>query len=119
MIASENPPGFVARTGAHDQGLGAMKDFVPWAADPISDRSVAAVETIERAVTVDLIATFEPQLRCCAKTDSIVSLLADSNYAPYGHHLGSGRPRQSDGSVAAVRHDDVAGALSISEQVGL
>ena len=77
MIASENPPGFVPRTGAHDQGLGAVKDFVPWAADPISDRSVAAVETIERAVTVDLIATFEPQLRCCAKTDSIVSLLAD------------------------------------------
>ena len=36
-----------------------------------------------------------------------------------GHHLGSGRPRQSDGSVAAVRHDDVAGPLSISEQVGL
>src|ERR1700674_3965678 len=35
-----------------------------------------------------------------------------------GHHLGSGRPRQSDGSVAAVCHDDVAGALSISEQVG-
>jgi len=85
MIASENPPGFVPRTGAHDQGLGAMKDFVPWAADPISDRSVAAVETIERAVTVDLIATFEPQLRCCAKTDSIVSLLADSNYAPYDY----------------------------------
>jgi hypothetical protein len=85
MIASENPPGFVPRTGAHDQGLGAMKDFVPWAADPISDRSVAAVETIERAVTVDLIATFEPQLRCCAKTDSIVSFLADSNYAPYDY----------------------------------
>src|SRR5271166_6465197 len=29
-----------------------------------------------------------------------------------GHHLGSGRPRQSDGSVAAVRHDDVAGEVS-------
>src|SRR5712675_1245635 len=29
-----------------------------------------------------------------------------------GHHLGSGRPRQSDGSVAAVRHDDVAGDVS-------
>src|SRR6266481_7418721 len=30
-----------------------------------------------------------------------------------GHHLGSGRPRQSDGSVAAVRHDDVAGNVSL------
>src|SRR5713226_2837080 len=29
-----------------------------------------------------------------------------------GHHLGSGRPRRSDGSVAAVRHDDVAGDVS-------
>ena|SRR5260221_4898691 len=86
MIASENPPGFVPRTGAHDQGLGAVKDFVPWAADPISDRSVAAVVTALSIVSpVDLIATFEPQLRCCAKTDSIVSLLADSNYAPYDY----------------------------------
>src|ERR1700719_1556757 len=28
------------------------------------------------------------------------------------HHLDSGRPRRSDGSVAAVRHDDVAGDVS-------
>jgi hypothetical protein len=26
-----------------------------------------------------------------------------------GHHLGSGHPRQSDGSAAAGRHDDLAG----------
>ena len=30
-----------------------------------------------------------------------------------GHHLGSGRPTQSDGSVAAVRHDDVAGDVDV------
>jgi hypothetical protein len=102
MIASQNPPGFVPRTGAHDQGLGAVKDFVAWAADPISDRSVAPVETIERAVTVDLIATFEPQLRRCAKTDSIVSLLADSNYAPYDY--------------LPVRSDDrIVGLLPLAE----
>src|SRR5439155_17117740 len=29
-----------------------------------------------------------------------------------GHHLGSGRLRRSDGSVAAVRHDDMAGDVS-------
>jgi len=44
---------------------------VPWASDPLGDGSIAAVEAIESAVTVDLIATFEPQLMCCAKTDAI------------------------------------------------
>jgi len=58
-----------------------MKEL--WAADPLSDGSIASVETIEKAITVDLIATFEPQLKCCATSDAIVSLLADSNYAPY------------------------------------
>jgi hypothetical protein len=69
----------------------------PWAADPISDRSVAAVEAIERAVTVDLIATFEPHLRCCAKTDAIVGLLADRNYAPYDY-----LPVRSDGRTVGL-----------------
>jgi hypothetical protein len=71
MIAPEDPPGFAAR------------DSGPWPADAVNDGSVAAAEAIERAVTVDLIATFEPQLKCCAKTDAIVDLLADSNYVPY------------------------------------
>ena len=62
-----------------------MRDSGPWAADPIGDGSVAAVEAMERAVTVDLIAIFEPQLRCCAKTDAVVELLADCNYAPYDY----------------------------------
>src|SRR5215831_6290907 len=31
-----------------------------------------------------------------------------------GHHLGSGRLRQSDGAVAAVGHDDVAGDVSLA-----
>jgi hypothetical protein len=62
-----------------------VRDWGPWAVDPISDGSVAAVEAIERAVTIDLIATFEPQLKCCAKTDAIVELLADSNYATYDY----------------------------------
>jgi hypothetical protein len=56
-----------------------------WAADPLSDGSIAAVEAIENAVTVDLIATFEPQLKCCATTDAIVGLLANHNYAPYDY----------------------------------
>src|SRR5215472_5508637 len=31
-----------------------------------------------------------------------------------GHHLGSGRLRQSDGAVAAVGHDDMAGDVSLA-----
>jgi hypothetical protein len=57
----------------------------PWAADPLSNGSIAAVETIENAVTVDLIATFEPQLVCCATTDAIVELLADGNYVSFDY----------------------------------
>jgi hypothetical protein len=74
----------------------------PWAADPISDASVAAVEAIERAVTVDLIATFEPQLKCCAKTDAIVELLADGNYAPFDY-------------LPVRSNDRIVGLLPVSE----
>jgi hypothetical protein len=58
---------------------------VPWASDPLGDGSLAAVEAIESAVTVDLIATFEPQLICCAKTDAIDRLLADTGYAQFDY----------------------------------
>jgi hypothetical protein len=74
-----------------------------WAAAPLSNGSIAATEAIERAVTVDLIATFTPQLKCCAKTDTIVSLLADSNYAPYDYL-----------PVRSVRSDDrIVGLLPL------
>src|SRR6516165_6871228 len=73
-----------------------------WAADPLRDGSIAAVEAIEKAITVDLIATFEPRLKCCATTDSIISLLADSNYAPYDY--------------VPVRSDDrIVGLLPLSQ----
>ncbi len=74
-----------------------MSDAGPWAADPIGHDSVAAVEAMERAVTVDLIATFEPRLRCCAKTDAIVELLADRNYGPYDY-----LPVSSDGRIVGL-----------------
>ena len=32
-----------------------MDDVIPWAANPLGDNSIAVVEAIERAVTVDLI----------------------------------------------------------------
>jgi hypothetical protein len=57
----------------------------PWASDPLGDGSIAAVEAIEGAVTVDLIATFEPELMCCAKTDAIDRLLADPDYAHFDY----------------------------------
>jgi hypothetical protein len=58
---------------------------VPWASDPLDDGSIAAVEAIESAVTVDLIATFEPRLACCDKTDGIDRLLADASYAQFDY----------------------------------
>jgi CBS domain-containing protein len=74
----------------------------PWAADPLSNGSIAAVETIENAVTVDLIATFEPQLVCCATTDAIVELLADRNFLPFDY--------------LPVRSDDrIVGLLSLGK----
>jgi hypothetical protein len=77
-----------------------------WAADPLSDRSIAAIEAIEKAITVDLIATFEPQLKCCAASDTIVSLLADSNYAPYDYLP----VRSDDRIVGLLRLDKFRGA---------
>jgi hypothetical protein len=59
--------------------------IAPRAADPLGDGSIAAVEAIEGAVSVDLIATFEPQLICCAKTDAIDRLLADDKYAHFDY----------------------------------
>jgi hypothetical protein len=76
--------------------------IMPWAADPLSDGSIAAVETIEGAVSVDLIATFEPQLVCCAKTDAIACLLADASYAQFDY--------------LPVRSEDrIVGLLSLGE----
>jgi CBS domain-containing protein len=59
--------------------------IAPGAVDPLSGGSIAAVEAIESAVSVDLIGTFEPQLVCCAKTDGIDRLLADSRYAQFDY----------------------------------
>jgi CBS domain-containing protein len=76
--------------------------IAPWAADPLSDGSIAAVEAIEGAVTVDLIATFEPQLACCAKTDAIDRLFVDFSYAQF--------------DCLPVRFEDrIVGLLSLGE----
>jgi hypothetical protein len=62
-----------------------VNEYGRWSADPLDDGSVAAVEAMERAVTVDLIGTFEPQLVCCAPSDEIVGLLANSTYAQFDY----------------------------------
>lgn len=71
--------------------------IAPWAADPLSDGSIAAVAAIEGAVTVDLIATFEPQLACCSKTDAIDRLLADTSYAQFDY-----LPVRSEGRIVGL-----------------
>lgn len=75
---------------------------VPWASDPLGDGSIAAVEAIESAVTVDLIATFEPQLMCCAKTDAIDRLLVDPDYAQFDY-------------LPVRANDRIVGLLPLSE----
>jgi hypothetical protein len=69
----------------------------PWSADPLGDGAIATVEAMERAVTVDLIGTFEPQLVCCALSDEIVGLLANSTYAQFDY-----RPVRSDDRVVGL-----------------
>ena len=71
--------------------------IAPWAADPLGDGSIPAVEAIEGAVSVDLIATFEPQLACCAKTDAIDRLLADASYAQFDY-----LPVRSEGRIVGL-----------------
>src|SRR5712692_4226513 len=56
-----------------------------WAADPLSNGAIPAIEAIERSITVDLIATFEPQLVCCTKTDTIAELRSNGRYAPFDY----------------------------------
>src|SRR6516225_8214996 len=102
------PSGSATRAGSNsrrwDEPPSKMNEL--WAADPLSDRSIAAIEAIEKAITVDLIATFEPQLKCCAASDTIVSLLADSNYAPYDYLP----VRSDDRIVGLLRLDKFRGA---------
>jgi hypothetical protein len=62
-----------------------VNEYGPWVADPLDDGSIAAVEAMERAVTVDLIGTFEPQLVCCALSDEIAGLLSNSTYAQFDY----------------------------------
>jgi hypothetical protein len=68
-----------------------------WGADPLSDGAILAIEAIERSITVDLIATFEPQLVCCTKTDIIAELKANEKYAPFDY-----LPVRSDGLIIGL-----------------
>lgn len=92
-----------------------MRDWGPWAADPISDGSVAAVEAIEGAVAVDLIATFEPQLKCCAKTDAIDVHNGLFLSALWGAAFDAGLVSfGNDGTVLASRKLSTASQTSLS-----
>ena len=74
-----------------------MNEYGQWSADPLDYGSVAVVEAMERAVTVDLIGTFEPQLVCCAPSDEIAGLLANSTYAQFDY-----LPVRSDDRVVGL-----------------
>jgi hypothetical protein len=74
-----------------------VNEYGPWPADPLGDAPIAAVEAMERAVTVDLIGTFEPQLVCCALSDEIAWLLSNSIYAQFDY-----LPVRSDDRVVGL-----------------
>jgi hypothetical protein len=62
-----------------------MNETRSWAADPLREDAITAVDAMERAVTVDLIATFEPKLVCCAPTDKLDDLVTSSNHRPFDY----------------------------------
>jgi hypothetical protein len=79
-----------------------VNEATPWSADPLAGEPIAAVEAMERAVTVDLIATFEPNLVCCSPTDEIDRLRSNPAYAGFDY--------------LPVRLDDrIVGLLPLSE----
>jgi hypothetical protein len=74
-----------------------MGELAPWSADPLAGDSIAVVEAMERAVTVDLIATFEPKLICCTPADKISHLLSESEYSTFDY-----LPVQLDGRIVGL-----------------
>lgn len=68
-----------------------------WAADALADRAIPAIAAIETSITVELIATFEPQLVCCANTDTIAELTANAKYSSFDY-----LPVRSDGRIVGL-----------------
>jgi hypothetical protein len=57
----------------------------PWAAPPLSINPTSVLSSIERGLTVSLIATFEPDLVCCPTNAQIGDLLASSKFGPFDY----------------------------------
>ena len=75
-----------------------MNDVVSWSANPLGDNSIAVVEAMERAVTVDVIATFEPKLVWCEASDKLEDLASSPAHQPYDYLP----VRQPDGRIVGL-----------------
>ncbi len=62
-----------------------MSEATSWTANPMGDDPIAAVDAMERAVTVDLIATFEPNLVDCKLSDKLEDLVTSSIHQPFDY----------------------------------
>jgi len=74
-----------------------MDDVISWAANPLGDDAIATVEAMERAVTVDLITTFEPKLVWCESSDKLDDLVSSPAHEPYDF-----LPVRKDGRIVGL-----------------
>lgn len=56
---------------------------ITWAARPLDVDHAAVFASFERAANVSLIATFEPQLKCCTTTEDVADVVRRSDFAKY------------------------------------
>lgn len=75
-----------------------MDDVTSWSANPLGDNSIAVVEAMERAVTVDLIATFEPKLVGCESSDKLEDLVSSPTHQAFDYLP----VRQPDGRIVGL-----------------
>jgi hypothetical protein len=58
---------------------------ISWASRPLNADPVAVVNALEMAITVDLIATFEPELACCNLTDTLDHVVSDPAFKDFDY----------------------------------
>lgn len=76
---------------------------ITWAARPLDVDHAAVFASFERAANVSLIATFEPQLKCCTATEDVADVVRRSDFAEYDF-------------LPVRRGEEIVGLLNRAEQ---
>ena len=76
---------------------------ITWAARPLDVDHAAVFVSFERAANVSLIATFEPQLKCCTATEDVTDVVRRSDFAEYDF-------------LPVRRGEEIVGLLNRAEQ---